>query len=77
MSNEVAFESFVDRRVYVKGFGALGFGQKRVKVDEFTKVDIDNSLGKVVILSGGTDYQAALTGMTLKCINIYPYTLMY
>jgi len=50
-----------DKIVYVKGFGALGLGHKHVNVDEFTKVDIDKSLGKVVMLSGSADYQAALT----------------
>ena len=50
----------------MKGFGALGLGHKHFNVNEFTKVNIDKSLGKVVILSGSTDYQAALTGMTLK-----------
>jgi len=57
-----SFTSLIeDKIVYVKGFGALGLGHKHFNVNEFTKVDIDKSLGKVVILSGSTDYQAALT----------------
>ena len=53
---------FADGDVYVKGYGALGLGPENVDVDDFTKVELDKSFGRIVRISGSADYIAAFTG---------------
>ncbi|XP_065063622.1 RCC1-like G exchanging factor-like protein isoform X2 [Rhopilema esculentum] len=50
-----------DGDVYVKGYGALGLGPEYVDVDDFSKLELDKSFGKIVKISGSADYIAALT----------------
>ena len=62
----------------MQGYGALGLGHDRFEVIDYTKVNIDKSLGKVSILSGSTDYLAAITGSYefICFLFIYVYMLI-
>lgn len=56
------FCSFADGGVFIQGYGALGIGPDNIEVKSATKVEFDQSHGKIAMISGSADYLAALTG---------------
>ena len=53
----------LDGSIYVQGYGAIGLGPDKIDAHQYTKIKMEQSFGKIQMVSGSADYLAALTGI--------------